>query len=82
MNMDVGWLPSSMRHWFHMVRMSDSMLLLDDSRLTKRMLNYDYAQGNNDNWSSEVKYIYDRIVMTDSYSRHVFSQTKIAFLLR
>ena len=40
-NGDVGWLPSSIRNWFQMVRMWNRILLMDDNRLAKRMFNYD-----------------------------------------
>ena len=59
-----------MRHWFNMVRMWNRIILMDDSRLTKRMFNYDYARGHtcNDNWNSEVKCIFTRIGMIDTYA--------------
>ena len=50
-----------------MVRMWNRIILIDDSRLTKRMFNYDYAQGHNDNWNFEVKCIYTRIGMIDTF---------------
>ena len=56
-----------MRHWFNMVRMWNRIIVMDDSCLTKRMFNFDYAQGHNDNWNSEVKCIFTRIGMIDTY---------------
>ena len=45
------------------------IILLDDSRQTKRVFNYDYAQGHNDNCHPEVKCIFIRIGMIDTYER-------------
>ena len=56
-----------MRHWFNMVRMWNRIILMEVSCLTKRMFNYDYAKGHNDNWNSEVKCIFTRIGMIDTY---------------
>ena len=66
-NGDIGWLPSTMRHWFHMIRMWNKLIVMDDSRLTKRMFNYDYVQCQNNSWNFEVKSIFDKIDMTYSY---------------
>ena len=34
---DIGWLSSSMRHWYYMIRMCNKVILMDDIRLTKRI---------------------------------------------
>ncbi|MCG8049515.1 MAG: reverse transcriptase family protein, partial [Candidatus Thiodiazotropha endolucinida] len=67
-NGDVGWLPSTMRHWHNMVRMLNRITVMDDSRLTKRIFDIDHAQGQyNNNWSSELRRIFNSIDMIDTY---------------
>ena len=54
-------------HWFHMIRMWNKLVLMEDYRITKRMFNYDYVQCQNNSWNFEVKSIFDKIDMTYSY---------------
>ena len=68
-NGDIGWLSFSMKHWYHMIRMWNRVILMGDIRLTKRIFSLDYASGNNNNRSSEVKRTFTQLDMlhVDSY---------------
>ena len=65
--LDVRVKDHTLRHWFHMIRIWNKLVLMDDSRITKRMFNYDNVQCQNNSWNFEVKSIFDKINMTYSY---------------
>ena len=63
---DSGWLPSQYRRWLTILRFWNRLLLMDDSRLTKHVFNYDYESGQN-NWCTDVRDIFDKLNLTEYY---------------
>lgn len=63
---DSGWLPSQYRRWLNILRFWNRLLLMDDSRLTKHVFNFDYESGQN-NWCREVKDIFDTLNLAEYF---------------
>lgn len=57
---DTGWLPCIYRRWFAILKFWNRLILLDDSRLTKKVFNFDY-EINHSNWCTDVKDIMDKL---------------------
>ena len=60
---DSGWLPSQYRRLLTILRFWNRLLLMDDSRLTKHVFNFDYESGQN-NWCTDVRDIFDKLNLT------------------
>ena len=59
-NGDVGWMPSTERRWYNMLRYWNRLVNMDDSRICKKVFLWDYNICHN-NWSSEVRDIMTKI---------------------
>ncbi len=53
---DIGWTSCVIRRHVEMIRLWNRLVNMEDSRITKRIFNWDYELLCN-NWSSEVKHI-------------------------
>ena len=65
-NGDIGWLPSKERRHINIVRYWNRLLDMDNSRLCKKVFQWDYRICNN-NWSSDVKTIMSSLNLINSF---------------
>ena len=65
-NGEVGWVNSKERRWCNMIRYWNKLLSMDDTRICKRVFNWDYEKCMN-NWSSEVKNIMSVIGLESNF---------------
>ncbi len=72
---DSGWLPGVVNRHCNMIRFWNRMILMDDSRLTKKVFNYDIKCGKL-NWSSEIAKIMNKCNLEDSFTQRKFCEIK------
>ena len=62
-NGDMGWMPSTERRWYNMIRYWNRLVNMDDNRICKKVFVWAYTICHN-NWSSEVKEIMSKLGIT------------------
>ena len=65
---DMGWAPPIVRRQVNCLRLWNRLVKLDNSRLTRRIFEWDYLKGRH-NWCFEVKNILKTIDFGDKYTR-------------
>ena len=65
-NGEVGWLTTKERHWFNMIRCWNRLINMDNLRLCKKVLLWDYSICG-DKWSAEIKDVLSKIGMARSF---------------
>ena len=63
---DSGWLPSQYRRWLTILRLWNRLILMDGSRLTKRVFNFDF-ESEQTNWCKDVRDILDKLDLMEYY---------------
>ena len=63
---DSGWLPSQYRRWLAILRLWNRLILMDGSRLTKRVFNFDY-ESEQTNGCKDVRDILDKLDLMEYY---------------
>ena len=73
----LGWLPSQYRRWLSILRFWNRLILMDGSRLTKQVFNFDYESGQN-NWCREVGDIFDKLNLPEYFENKMFIDMSLA----
>ncbi len=63
---DFGEMPVQWKRWVKMLAYWNRLVLMDDSRLTKKVFMYDYSVCKN-NWTSEIKCIFDLLQLQGTF---------------
>ena len=58
---DVGWLPTYYRHELEIIRLWNRLILMDNSRLAKKIFLCNYSNPKVNDWPTQVRRIFESI---------------------
>ncbi len=66
-NGDTGWTPSGARRKMCMVQLWNRILKMPNTRITKRVLLWDFNSEQSHTWSAEIRAVFSEVNMMDTY---------------
>ena len=65
---DVGWLPIYYRHKLEIIRLWNRLILMDNSRLAKKIFLCNYSNPKVNDWPTQVRRIFESMGELDIYN--------------
>ena len=65
---DVGWLPTYYRQILKIIRLWNRLILMDNSRLTKKIFLCNYSNSKVNDWPTQVRHIFESMGELDIYN--------------
>ena len=65
---DVGWLPTYYRHKLEIIRLWNRLILMDNSRLAKKIFLCNYSNPKVNDWPTQVRRIFESMGELDIYN--------------
>ena len=72
---DVGWLPTYYRHKLEIIRLWNRLILMDNSRLAKKIFLCNYSNPKANDWPTQVRCIFES--MGELWHASVMSKPKL-----
>jgi hypothetical protein len=75
LNGDMGWIITKHRRWVNMIRLWNRIVKMNNSRLTRKIFDYDY-RSNGNTWCSEIKQILCEVNLSAHYDTKTAADLK------
>ena len=67
---DMGWVVSTNRRWANVLRLWNRLVNMNETRLTRKVFDYDYSMAGGKNWCSDVKTILTKVdLLAEFYNK-------------
>ena len=67
---DMGWIVSTNRRWANVLRLWNRLVNMNETRLTRKVFDYDYSMAGGKNWCSDLKTILTKVdLLTEFYNK-------------